>query len=156
VHGGTSLRAFFPELWQGMVVSRWSEARHFRHIPGRGFSARDNSRRSLPAKPSGRLFEAAATGMGLARIDRESRRHQTIHMNSHCCMEEAFGTCLADGERANAFRFTEVDPAIARHQHVVFDMSGVTNMTDSFGNALFGTLVKRHPEILHGGIEFRN
>ena len=51
---------------------------------------------------------------------------------------------------ANEFRFTEVEPAIVRGDHVAIDMSGVTNMTDSFGNALFGTLVKNHPDVLDG------
>lgn len=77
-------------------------------------------------------------------------------MNSGFSMKERFGTFLADGERANEFRFAEVEPAIVKGDHVVIDMSGVTNMTDSFGNALFGTLVKNHPEILDGRIEFRN
>ena len=77
-------------------------------------------------------------------------------MNRCFQMKERFGAFLADGEVANAFRFTEVEPAIAREEHIVFDMDGVTNMTDSFGNALFGTVFKNHPELLHGGIEFRN
>jgi STAS-like domain of unknown function (DUF4325) len=71
-------------------------------------------------------------------------------------MKERFGSFLSDGEVANAFRFTEVEPLIARGEHVVFEMAGVTNMTDSFGNALFGTLFKNHPELLRGGMEFRN
>src|SRR5258708_5885254 len=94
--------------------------------------------------------------MGRARIDREGRIGQPIYMNSAFLMKELFGTFLADGERANAFRFTEVEPAIARGDHVVIDMEGVTNMTDSFGNALFGTLIKNHPELLSRGVEFRN
>jgi hypothetical protein len=71
-------------------------------------------------------------------------------------MAKRFGSFLADGELANAFRFTEVEPVIARGEHVVFEMGGVTNMTDSFGNALFGTLFENHPELIRGGIEFRN
>jgi hypothetical protein len=71
-------------------------------------------------------------------------------------MKERFGTFLADGEVANAFRFTEVEPAIARGEHFVFDMEGVRNMTDSFGNALFGTMFKNHPGLLRGGVEFQN
>lgn len=71
-------------------------------------------------------------------------------------MKERFGAFLADGEQANAFRFTEVEPAIARGEHVVFDLEGVTNMTDSFGNALFATLFQNHPELAQGGVEFRN
>jgi hypothetical protein len=77
-------------------------------------------------------------------------------MNTHFQMKERFGSFLADGEVANAFRFTEVEPAIARGEHVVFELEGVTNMTDSFGNALFGTLFKNHPELLHKGVEFRS
>jgi hypothetical protein len=71
-------------------------------------------------------------------------------------MNERFGPFLADGGTANAFRFTEVEPAIARGGHVVLDFEGVTNMTDSFGNALIGTLIQHHPELLHGGLEFKN
>jgi hypothetical protein len=71
-------------------------------------------------------------------------------------MKERFGAFLADGEQANAFRFIEVEPAVARAEHVVFDLEGVTNMTDSFGNALFATLFQNHPELMKGGVEFRN
>ena len=35
-----------------------------------------------------------------------------------------------------------------------FDMEGVTNMTDSFGNAFFATLIKNHPGLLHGELSF--
>ena len=71
-------------------------------------------------------------------------------------MKNHFGSFLADGEAANAFRFNEVEPAIAHGEDVVFEMEGVTNMTDSFGNALFGTLFKNHPDLLDKGVEFRN
>lgn len=71
-------------------------------------------------------------------------------------MKERFGTFLADGDLANEFRFTEVEPAITRGEHVIIDMNGVTNMTDNFGNALFATLIRNHPELLQQGIEFRN
>lgn len=71
-------------------------------------------------------------------------------------MSDCFGTFLSDGDRANNFRFSEVEPAIARGNCVVFDFEGVTNMTDSFGNALFCTLIENHPELLRGGVEFKN
>ena len=71
-------------------------------------------------------------------------------------MHERFGSFLADGEAANAFRFTEVEPAVANGGYLVLDFNGVTNMTDSFGNALIGTLIKHHPELLSGGLEFKN
>ena len=67
-----------------------------------------------------------------------------------------FGSFLSDGEHANAFRFCEVEPAINRGDVVAFDFEGVTNMTDSFCNALFGTLVEEHPELLDGKIQFQN
>ena len=71
-------------------------------------------------------------------------------------MHERFGPFLADGETANAFRFTQVEPAVASGGHVVLDFEGVTNMTDSFGNALIGTLIQHHPELLQSGLEFKN
>jgi hypothetical protein len=71
-------------------------------------------------------------------------------------MKERFGSFLADGTVANAFRFTEVELAVSRGEHVVLDFEGVTNMTDSFGNALIGTLIQNHPELLQGGLEFKN
>lgn len=71
-------------------------------------------------------------------------------------LSERFGTFLSDGSSANVFRFTEVEPAITTGITVVLDFEGVTNMTDSFGNALIGGLVHNHPEILNGGIEFKN
>jgi hypothetical protein len=71
-------------------------------------------------------------------------------------MNERFGGFLADGEIANKFRFTEVEPAVSRGEHVVLDFEGVTNMTDSFGNALIGNLIQHHPELLGSGLEFKN
>jgi hypothetical protein len=71
-------------------------------------------------------------------------------------MNERFGAFLADGDIANAFRFTDIEPAVARGEHVVLDFEGVTNMTDSFGNALVGTLIQNHPELLRSGLEFKN
>lgn len=71
-------------------------------------------------------------------------------------MKERFGTFLADGTVANVFRFTEVEPAVTSGGHVVLDFEGVTNMTDSFGNALIGNLIQNHPELLQSGLEFKN
>ncbi len=71
-------------------------------------------------------------------------------------IHERFGSCPWFGDDANALRFTEVEPAIARGGHVVLDFEGVTNMTDSFGNALIGAMFQNHPELLRAGIEFKN
>ena len=71
-------------------------------------------------------------------------------------MAERFGTFLSDGEVANAFRFTEVEPALVRGHDVVFDFSGVTNMTSSFCNALVATIVAHHVEDFATRIKFIN
>jgi hypothetical protein len=71
-------------------------------------------------------------------------------------LSERFGVFLSDGASANVFRFTEVEPAIASGHTIVLDFEGVTNMTDSFGNALIGGLVQNHPELLKSGLEFKN
>jgi len=77
-------------------------------------------------------------------------------MTLQVSMCATFGAFLAGGEQANAFRFTQVEPALARGERVIFDFEGVTNMNDSFANALFGNLIKTHPELLNGRVEFKN
>jgi STAS-like domain of unknown function (DUF4325) len=57
---------------------------------------------------------------------------------------ERFGSFPANGDVANAFRFTEVEPALAEGAEVTFDFAGVTNMTSSFCNALVATLMAHH------------
>ncbi len=42
-------------------------------------------------------------------------------------MKERFGSFLASGDVANAFRFTEVEPALTQGREVTFDFLGVTN-----------------------------
>lgn len=71
-------------------------------------------------------------------------------------LKERFGAFLSDGASANVFRFSEVEPAVASGSVVVLDFEGVTNMTDSFGNALIGGLIQNHPELLKSGLEFKN
>ena len=71
-------------------------------------------------------------------------------------LHDRFGAFLSDGSSANVFRFTEVEPAIASGGSVVLDFEGVTNMTDSFGNALIGGLIQNHPELLKSGLEFKS
>jgi len=71
-------------------------------------------------------------------------------------MEERFGSFLASGEIANAFRFTEVELALAQGREVTFDFRGVTNMTSSFCNALVATLVAHHIGDFAQRIRFAN
>ena len=60
-------------------------------------------------------------------------------------MAERFGLFLANGDEANAFRFTEVEPALASGCEVIFDFARVSNITSSFGNALVASLMAHHP-----------
>lgn len=71
-------------------------------------------------------------------------------------MAERFGTFLSDGDVANSFRFTEVEPALAQGHEVIFDFSGVTNMTSSFCNALVASIVAHHVDDFASRIKFIN
>ncbi len=68
----------------------------------------------------------------------------------------AVGTFLANGDVANAFRFTEVEPALTEGAEVTFDFCGVTNMTSSFCNALVATLMAHHPRDIAERVRFTN
>lgn len=70
-------------------------------------------------------------------------------------MEERFGPFLSNGDQANAFRFTEVEPALAQGS-IVFDFVGVTNMTSSFCNALVATLASRDFREFSEKVRFQN
>ncbi len=71
-------------------------------------------------------------------------------------MEELFGSFLSNGEAANAFRFTEVEPALSQGAEVTFDFEGVTNMTSSFCNALVATLMAHHEAEFNSRVSFLN
>jgi hypothetical protein len=70
-------------------------------------------------------------------------------------MHERFGSFLADGNLANEFRFTEVEPALSTGGEIVLDFSGVRNMTTSFSNGLVATLVSHLPTELARQVRFR-
>jgi len=71
-------------------------------------------------------------------------------------MSERFSSFLSNGDEANVFRFTEVEPALSRREEIVFDFSGVTNMTTSFANGLVATLLAHHPEEFTRLVRFQN
>ena len=71
-------------------------------------------------------------------------------------MQERFGSFLANVDVANAFRFTEVEPALSEGREVTLDFRGVTNMTSSFGNALVATLMAHHSEDFSERVRFAN
>jgi len=76
-------------------------------------------------------------------------------MRKTFAMNEKFGSFLADGNLANEFRFTEVEPALLGDSEVVFDFCGVRNMTTSFSNGLVATLVAHFPNEFSGRVRFR-
>ncbi len=71
-------------------------------------------------------------------------------------IRERFGTFPSNGDVANAFRFTEVEPALSQGAEVIFDFSEVTNMTSSFCNGLVATLVAHHSEDFAKQVRFTN
>jgi hypothetical protein len=71
-------------------------------------------------------------------------------------MCDRFGSFLADGDLGNRFRFCEIDPLFAQPGLIVFDFTGVTNMTDSFANACFGNLAEDHPGEVLEKVRFTN
>ncbi len=71
-------------------------------------------------------------------------------------MKELFGTFLADGDLANAFRFNEVESKMGIHALVIFNFEGVSNMSESFANALFSGLAEDHPNDLGEKVRFKN
>jgi STAS-like domain of unknown function (DUF4325) len=62
-------------------------------------------------------------------------------------MREHFGSSfLADGDLGNRFRFCQIDPLFAHSEMIIFDFSGIANMSDSFANACFGSLAEDHAQ----------
>jgi len=69
-------------------------------------------------------------------------------------LQEHFGPFLADGMLANQFRSLHIEAVWDRCDHVVFDLEGVFNMTDSFAFALFGNLAEEHPHDFRAKVTF--
>ena len=69
-------------------------------------------------------------------------------------MKERFGTFLADGSQAISILEKELLPNLEKNNEVIFDMEGVENMTDSFGNALIANAVKINEESFFKHVKF--
>lgn len=69
-------------------------------------------------------------------------------MKLHIQLLEEFGTFCADGEKAAAFRYRNIDPFAHSHSEIVLDFDGVRNMNSSFANALIANLISQNPEAL--------
>jgi hypothetical protein len=69
-------------------------------------------------------------------------------MNSLSLADE-FGTHLANGEAAAAFRAQKIDPIVESKQKLVLDFSHVRSANSSFMNALISGIVEnRGPSVL--------
>jgi len=71
-------------------------------------------------------------------------------------MKERFGSFLSNGSLAAALSVNELFPNIKAGNTVILDMSGVENMTDSFGNALIANMVKANGEVFFRYVKFSN
>jgi hypothetical protein len=80
-----------------------------------------------------------------------------MNQTSVILMKEKFASpFLADGDRAMLFRKSEVEPIIKSGDSVVFDFTGVDNMTDSFSNACFTELFSAHKDLVGNRIVFKS
>ena len=69
---------------------------------------------------------------------------------------DEFGAFASNGDQASVFRFSKIEPALARGESVVIDFAGVTNMTSSFANGLVATLRVHFPQAFPTHVRFRN
>ena len=67
-----------------------------------------------------------------------------------------FGSFLAEGARAAAFRFTNIEPAISAREEVILDFSGVHNINSSFANALISPLIELRGEEVLEHLRFKS
>lgn len=70
-------------------------------------------------------------------------------------MVTEFGDFLADGHLGNQFRSLRIECVWDRVESVVFDFTGVTNLTDSFVHAFFGNMAEEHGEEFSRKVRFK-
>jgi hypothetical protein len=66
-----------------------------------------------------------------------------------------FGTFLAEGALAAAYRLQRIEPFYHTYGEIVLDFTGVRNINSSFANALITPLIDQHGEAALGKIRFR-
>ncbi len=71
-------------------------------------------------------------------------------------MKDRFGSFLSNGSLASMLSMNEIYPNIQAGSTIVIDMSGVENMTDSFGNALIANMVKTDKNMFLERVKFAN
>ena len=70
-------------------------------------------------------------------------------------MVSEFGEFLADGHLGNQFRSLQIESIWDRVESVVFDFTGVANLTDSFVHACFGNMAEEHGEEFSRKVRFK-
>jgi hypothetical protein len=70
-------------------------------------------------------------------------------------MVSEFGEFLADGHLGNQVRSLRIESIWDRVESVVFDFTGVTNLTDSFVHACFGNMAEEHGEEFSRKVRFK-
>lgn len=71
-------------------------------------------------------------------------------------MVDIFGSFLAEGAKAAAFRMREIEPKLGVYQEIVLDFDGVHNVNSSFANTLIAPLIEVHGEAILQRLRFRN
>ena len=68
----------------------------------------------------------------------------------------AFGTFLAEGAQAAAYRLQYIEPFFHTYNEIVLDFAGVRNINSSFANTLVAPLVEQHGDQALMKLRFRN
>jgi hypothetical protein len=61
-------------------------------------------------------------------------------------LADTFGSFLAEGAKAAAYRFEHIEPYFDAYNELVLDLTGVLNINSSFAHALIVPLVEHHSE----------
>ena len=77
-------------------------------------------------------------------------------MSRELTLSTTFGTFLAEGALAAAYRMKEIEPFFHAYDEIVLDFSGVRNMNSSFANTLVAPLIEQHGSEALAKLKFRN
>ena len=75
-------------------------------------------------------------------------------MNKIHKLADTFGTFLAEGALAAAYRMEHIEPYFHAYDKLVLDFTGVRNINSSFANALIAPLIEQHGEAALGKLSF--
>ena len=67
-------------------------------------------------------------------------------MSKDLKLADTFGSFLAEGALAAAYRLKNIEPFFHAYHELVLDFTGVRNINSSFANALIVPLVEQHGE----------